>query len=95
MAEAAPTEKATPEPPASEEESRGPKIKQRRPKQRACDEKNPKGKLCMGHLKRWFDYPADIEEQFGAGAEIYHCERCQTIYMPDSNELPRSYTLRY
>ncbi len=92
MAEAAPTEKAAP---AAEEESRGTKIKQRRPKQRACDEKNPKGKLCMGHLKRWFDYPADIEEQFGAGAEIYHCERCQTIYMPDSNELPRSYTLRY
>jgi hypothetical protein len=29
-----------------------PKIKTRKPKQRACDERNEKGKLCAGHLKR-------------------------------------------
>jgi hypothetical protein len=29
-----------------------PKIKARKPKQRACDERNEKGKLCAGHLKR-------------------------------------------
>ena len=28
------------------------KIKQ--PGQRACDEKNAKGEMCCGHLKRWY-----------------------------------------
>ena len=37
-----------------------PKIKTRKPKQRACDEKDEKGKLCGGHLKRWYDYPPEI-----------------------------------
>ena len=33
-----------------------PKVKTRKPKQGACDEKNEKGKLCAGHLKRWFEF---------------------------------------
>lgn len=89
MAEATETTQAT------EEQEQGQKIKVHKPKQRACDEKNPKGKLCMGHLKRWYDYSAEAREQFGEGAELYRCERCQTIYTPDPNELPRSYTLRF
>ena len=89
MAEATETAQAT------EEQEQGPKIKVHKPKQRACDEKNPKGKLCMGHLKRWYDYSAEARQQFGEGAELYRCERCQTIYTPDANELPRSYTLRF
>ncbi len=72
-----------------------PKIKTRKPRQRACDEKNPKGKLCFGHLKRWYDYPREVERMVGRGAELYRCERCRTLYRPDSSELPRSYTLRY
>ena len=81
--------------PETEQEPQSPKVKPRAPKQRACDEKNPKGKLCMGHLKRWYDYPEDVERQFGAGSELYRCERCRTIYTPDAKEHPRSYTLRY
>src|SRR5438552_19134339 len=40
-----------------EETAASPKIKTRKPKQRACDEKDEKGKLCNGHLKRYYDYP--------------------------------------
>ncbi len=72
-----------------------PKIKVRKPKQRACDEKDAKGKLCAGHLKRWYDYPKDVEALIGPKAEIYRCEFCKTLYKPDPNQMPHSYTLRY
>ena len=72
-----------------------PKVKTRKPKQRACDEKDAKGKLCAGHLKRWFEYPAEIEALVGKGAEIYRCEFCQTLYHPDPKQQPNSYTVRY
>ncbi len=71
------------------------KIKTRKPKQRACDEKDEKGKLCGGHLKRWYDYPKEIEELIGPKAEIYRCEFCKTLYKPNLSEMPHSYTLRY
>ena len=38
------------------------KVKIKKPGQRACNEKNDKGKFCGGHLKRWF-YSADVLEQ--------------------------------
>lgn len=72
-----------------------PKVKTRKPKQRACDEKDAKGKLCAGHLKHWFDYPAEIEKLVGKGAEIYRCEFCKTLYRPDPHQQPNSYTVRY
>ena len=72
-----------------------PKIKTRKPKQRACDEKDAKGKLCAGHLKRWYDYPKEIEALIGPKAEIYRCEFCKTLYKPDLSEMPHSFTLRY
>jgi hypothetical protein len=72
-----------------------PKIKTRKPKQRACDEKNDKGKLCAGHLKRWFDLPVKVAAIVGNGAEVYRCEFCQTIYKPDPQQQPNSYTVRY
>jgi hypothetical protein len=72
-----------------------PKIKPKKPTQRACDEKDAKGKLCCGHLKRWYDYPKEIEALVGKKAEIYRCEFCQTIYKPDLSKTPHSYTLRY
>ncbi len=71
------------------------KVKTRKPKQRACDEKDAKGKLCAGHLKRWFEYPAEIEAVVGKGAEIYRCEFCQTLYRPDPLQQPNSYTVRF
>ena len=72
-----------------------PKIKPKKSTQRACDEKDAKGKLCCGHLKRWYDYPKEIEALVGKQAEIYRCEFCQTIYKPDLSKTPHSYTLRY
>jgi hypothetical protein len=80
---------------ATENNAATPKVKTRKPKQRACDEKNEKGKLCMGHLKRWYDYPGEIAKVVGKGAEVYRCEFCKTIYRPDPKQLPNSYTLRY
>lgn len=88
------TDTATPAPPATEAPA-APKIKIKKPRQRACDEKDEKGKVCCGHLKRWYDYPADIEALVGKKAEIYRCEFCHTLYKPDLSELPRSFTHRY
>jgi hypothetical protein len=84
-----------PVPEAEVKEVAPPKVKTRKLKQRSCDEKNEKGKLCAGHLKRWFEYPAEIEALIGKGAEIYRCEFCQTLYRPDPQQQPNSYTLRY
>jgi hypothetical protein len=72
-----------------------PKIKMKKRTQRACDERDEKGKLCCGHLKRWYDYPKEIEKLIGPKAEIYRCEFCKTLYKPDLSSGPHSYTLRY
>jgi hypothetical protein len=61
--------------------------------QRACNEKNEKGKLCGGHLKRWY-YNADVIEQscgdvreaYGDNGEVYRCEHCKTLYLPGTEE---------
>ena len=71
------------------------KIKTRKPKQRACDEKNEKGQVCCGHLKRWYDYPAEVAAKVGKNVELYRCENCKTLYKPNVGEQPRSYTQRY
>jgi hypothetical protein len=72
-----------------------PKVKPKKATQRACDEKDAKGKLCCGHLKRWYDYPKEIEALVGAKTEVYRCEFCKTLYTPDRSQPPHSYTLRY
>jgi hypothetical protein len=71
------------------------KLKVRKPKQRSCDEKDAKGKLCAGHLKRWYDFPKDVQARIGKDAEIYRCEFCKTLYKPDPKQMPHSFTLRY
>lgn len=71
----------------------GTKIKRRIPRQRACNEKDSKGKLCAGHLKRWYFFGEEIKRRFGEDAEIYRCERCKTLYLPNPDEEPRSGTL--
>jgi hypothetical protein len=76
-------------------ESAAPKVKTRLPYQRACNEKNEKGKLCAGHLKRWYGYGDDIKRQFGADAEIYRCEYCHTIYLPAPGYPARTGTLQF
>ena len=72
-----------------------PKVKVRKHKQRSCNEKDAKGKLCAGHLKRWYDYPKELAALVGPEEEIYRCEFCKTLYRPDPEQLSNSFTLRY
>ena len=64
--------------------SDGTKVKRRLARMRACDERDAKGKLCVGHLKRWYFSGDDLKRKFGE--EIYRCERCQTLYLPHAGE---------
>ncbi|MCL6545789.1 MAG: hypothetical protein K6T61_11215 [Bryobacteraceae bacterium] len=75
--------------------SDGTKVKQRVLRQRACNEKDGKGKICAGHLKRWYFFGEEIRQKYGKDAEIYRCERCKTLYLPNPNEEPRSGTLAF
>ena len=69
------------------------KTKVKKHGQRSCNEKDAKGKICAGHLKRWF-YMADAKEQecgdiartLGPNAEIYRCEHCKTLYFPNPED---------
>jgi hypothetical protein len=69
------------------------KVKVKKHLQRSCNEKDEKGKLCGGHLKRWF-YGADVveracgdvEQAYGKDAEIYRCETCKTLYLPNPED---------
>lgn len=69
------------------------KVKMKKPLQRACNEKDAKGKICGGHLKRWFyasdsveQQCGDVEKAYGKSAELYRCEHCKTIYLPHPEE---------
>ena len=73
----------------------GTKVKVRLPRMRACDERDAKNKICAGHLKRWYGFGPDIAARFGRDAELYRCERCRTLYLPNPDEAPRSGTLAY
>jgi len=65
----------------------GVKVKRRFARMRACNEKDAKGKLCAGHLKRWYFFGDEVKRQLGASAEVYRCERCQTLYLPPLDEV--------
>jgi hypothetical protein len=69
------------------------KVKTKKAGQRACNEKNEKGKFCGGHLKRWSYWIdvleqacGDVEKAWGPNAEVYRCEHCQTLYLPNPEE---------
>lgn len=73
------------------------KVKVKKLGQRSCNEKDAKGKFCGGHLKRWF-YVTDVLEQecgdvqkaWGRDAEVYRCEHCKTLYLPNADEAQTS-----
>jgi len=73
----------------------GTKVKHRVPRQRACNETGEKGKICAGHLKRWYSFGNEIISRLGPAAEVYRCEHCQTLYLPNEHERPRTRTLSY
>jgi hypothetical protein len=69
------------------------KVKIKKAGQRACNEKDAKGKFCGGHLKLWF-YKTDAVERecgdvakaWGSNAEVYRCENCKALYLPTPGE---------
>jgi len=61
-------------------------LKEKKPGQRACDEKDAKNELCLGHLKRWYTADEETLKQAGRDAELYRCERCHTLYRPASQD---------
>ena len=61
-------------------------FRTKKPGQRACDVKNEKGKLCLGHLKRWYAAAREVARQQGKEAEIYRCERCKALYRADPKD---------
>ena len=73
----------------------GTKVKVRLLRMRACDEKDEKGKLCAGHLKRWHALSDEVSAKYGKEAEIYRCEHCKTLYLPNPEEVPRTGSLAY
>ncbi len=68
-------------------------VKLKKPLQRSCNVKDEKGKICGGHLKRWF-YATDVIEQecgdvaqaWGKNREVYRCEHCKTLYLPNPGD---------
>lgn len=75
--------------------SNGQKVKRRTLRMRACNEKDAKGKLCCGHLKRWHGFTDEFIQKFGESAEVYRCERCKTLYLPNPQEEPRTAILSF
>ena len=70
------------------------KVKIKKPGQRSCNEKDAKGKLCGGHLKRWYYMTdvleqecGDVEKAWGPNAEVYRCEFCKTLYLPNPDDV--------
>lgn len=69
------------------------KVKVKKALQRSCNEKDAKGKLCGGHLKRWFYISdsveqecGDVEKAYGRDAVVYRCEHCKTVYLPNPED---------
>jgi hypothetical protein len=68
-------------------------VRIKKPGQRSCNMKDAKGKFCGGHLKRWFYLDdvleqecGDVEKTFGRDGEIYRCEHCKTLYLPNAED---------
>lgn len=97
MSETDPAAPAMPAPtaPVVDTLADGTKVKVRLPRMRACDERDAKNKLCAGHLKRWYFFGEEVAGKYGRDAEIYRCEHCKTLYLPNPDERPRTGTLAY
>lgn len=90
-----PEEKVVLQAPSVGELSDGTKILRRLPRMRACGLRDAKGKICAGHLKRWYFFGEELKAKYGEQAEIYRCENCKTIYLPCEEESPRSPILSF
>jgi hypothetical protein len=61
-------------------------FREKKPGQRACDVKDAKGELCVGHLKRWHTPEEAVVKELGPEAEVYRCERCRALYRASAND---------
>ena len=61
-------------------------FREKKPGQRACDVKNEKGELCVGHLKRWYTPDEAVAKEIGQNGEVYRCERCRALYRRAAND---------
>ena len=74
----------------------GTKIKCRVPRQRACNNSGKNNNICRGHLKRWYEFGTEVSQHLeDTTGEVYRCERCQTLYLPNVEEVARTGTLAY
>ena len=73
----------------------GTKLKHRVPRQRACNNPGKNNNICRGHLKRWYEFGDEVSSRLEAGDEVYRCERCQTLYVPNRDEVARTGTLSF
>jgi hypothetical protein len=71
------------------------KVKTRQLRMRACNEATAGGKFCLGHLKRWYGFGPELAAHYGPKAELYRCERCNTVYLPHPGEKARTGTLAF
>lgn len=70
------------------------KVKVKKAGQRACNERDAKGKLCVGHLKRWDTATEGVRREVGKNVPVFRCERCRTLYRPAPDD-QSSAGLRY
>ena len=89
-----PTPTPAPDPQLAPEQLANHKVRVKKVHQRSCNIKDEKGKICGGHLKRWF-YAQDVvekqcgdaEKTWGRDREVYRCEYCKVLYLPNPEEL--------
>lgn len=55
-------------------------MKEMMPGQTVCNEKNEKGKLCAGPLKRRPDPAYKSKQEIEGVVIVYRCGRCYTLY---------------
>ena len=87
------TPEPAPDPQLAPEQLPNHKVRIKKVHQRSCNIKDDKGKICGGHLKRWFyakdvveKQCGDVEKAWGKDAEVYRCEYCKTLYLPGGEE---------
>jgi hypothetical protein len=91
--EATSTPNPVPDPQLAPEQLPNHKVRIKKVHQRSCNIKDEKGKICGGHLKRFFYTTdavekecGDIAKAWGLNAEVYRCEYCKTLYLPNQEE---------
>ncbi|MBX3280272.1 MAG: hypothetical protein KF868_19910 [Acidobacteria bacterium] len=55
-------------------------MKEMKPGQTVCNERNEKGKLCAGPLKRRPDPKYRSKTEIAGANVVYRCGRCYTLY---------------